>query len=39
MEERSKVHVGLDVHKDRITVGAAEAGVCAAERVRAKRVG
>lgn len=26
MEERSKVHVGLDVHKDSITVGAAEAG-------------
>jgi len=26
MEEVSKVHVGLDVHKDSITVGAAEAG-------------
>ena len=26
MEERSKVHVGLDVHKDSISVGAAEAG-------------
>jgi transposase len=26
MEERSKVHVGLDVHKDSITVGAADAG-------------
>ena len=27
MEEVSKVHVGLDVHKDSITVGAAEVGV------------
>jgi transposase len=26
MEERSKVHVGLDVHKDSISVGAAEPG-------------
>ena len=26
MEESSKVHVGLDVHKDSISVGAAEAG-------------
>lgn len=26
MEERSKVHIGLDVHKDSIAIGAAEAG-------------
>ena len=26
MEERSKIHVGLDVHKDSISVAAAEAG-------------
>jgi hypothetical protein len=26
MEARTKVHVGLDVHKDTISVGAAEAG-------------
>jgi hypothetical protein len=26
MEESSKIHVGLDVHKDSITIGAAEAG-------------
>jgi len=26
MEERSKIHVGLDVHKDSISVGAAEPG-------------
>jgi transposase len=26
MEERTKAHVGLDVHKDSITVAAAEPG-------------
>ena len=26
MEERTKFHVGLDVHKDSISVGAAELG-------------
>jgi len=26
MEERTKLHVGLDVHKDSITVAAAEQG-------------
>jgi transposase len=26
MQERSKIHVGLDVHKDSISVAAAEAG-------------
>jgi transposase len=26
MEERTKIHVGLDVHKDSISVGAAEPG-------------
>ena len=26
MEERTKIHVGLDVHKDSITVAAAEPG-------------
>lgn len=26
MEESSKVHVGLDVHKDSITIGAADPG-------------
>ena len=30
MEESSKVHVGLDVHKDSITIGAAEPGRAAA---------
>ncbi|CAM4014234.1 Transposase [Roseateles saccharophilus] len=26
MEERTKIHVGLDVHKDSISVAAAEPG-------------
>ncbi|MFO1294788.1 MAG: IS110 family transposase [Rubrivivax sp.] len=34
MDERSKIHVGLDVHKDSITVAAADAG-----RDKARRIG
>ena len=31
MEKGTKIHVGLDVHKDSITVAAAEPGAWAAE--------
>ena len=28
MQESSKIHVGLDVHKDSISIAAAEPGAC-----------
>jgi hypothetical protein len=35
MQERSKIHVGLDVHKDSISVAAAEPGRAPADPVPA----